>query len=177
MVLLDLMKPYDNMDHGKPLQILEGYRMGLKIRGLLVEFWSLQEVVTPQNRFQGPQLQATRGTTQGELTSPKISNMALERMVQHWLSLKMEEGYAIHDGLRMAVVRIMDVFYADDVLIRLQEPEWIQGVINVLIRIFHRVGLIANAAKPNTTTFQPGENHTRMLEEAFIRRSTGEVAT
>ena len=45
--------------------------------------------------------------------------MALERMVQHWLSLKMEEGYAIHDGLRMAVVRIMDVFYADDVLIRL----------------------------------------------------------
>ena len=63
MVLLDLMKPYDNMDHGKPLQILEGYRMGLKIRGLLGEFWSLQEVVTPQNRFQGPQLQATRGTT------------------------------------------------------------------------------------------------------------------
>ena len=57
------------------------------------------------------------------------------------------------------------VFYGDDGLIRSWDPEWIQGVINILIGIFPRLGLIANVAKSNTTTCHPGEICTGMSEE------------
>ena len=46
----------------------------------------------------------------------------------------------------MAVGSYMGVFYANDVIIVFRDPEWIQGVINVLIGLFQRVGLLANVA-------------------------------
>ena len=44
----------------------------------------------------------------------------------------------------MVVGRIMGVFYGDDGLTVLQDPEWVQWEINVLIGIFLRVGLMSN---------------------------------
>ena len=38
LVLLGLIKSYDNLDHGRLLKTLEGYRVGPKIRGILTEF-------------------------------------------------------------------------------------------------------------------------------------------
>ena len=56
LIFLYLMKAYDNLDLGQQLQVLVGYKTGLKLRGLLVELWLCQEVVTSQNGFHGPQL-------------------------------------------------------------------------------------------------------------------------
>ena len=93
------------------------YEAEPKIRGLLEKFWSRQEVVARQNEFHGPQLLSYMGTTQGVLTSPKLSNVSLDSMVRRWLSLTVEDESAIHDGLGMDVGRIMRVFHADDSLI------------------------------------------------------------
>ena len=68
---------------------------------------------------------------------------------------------------------IIGVFYADDVIMGSQDPEWIQGAIDVLIGLFYRVGLMANVAKYNTMTFQLGAIHTGMSEEDFSCRSSG----
>ena len=56
LVLFDLSKAYNNLYWGRLLQTLAGYGVGQKIRGLLAEFWSRQELVTRQNGFHGPQL-------------------------------------------------------------------------------------------------------------------------
>ena len=71
----------------------------------------------------------------------------------------------------------MGVFYVDEGLIILRDPEWIQGAVNILIRLFLMVFLMANVEKSNTLTFQSGAIHIGMLDEAFSWRSTWEGAT
>ena len=78
---------YNNIYQRRRLQTLVWYRMGPKLQGLLAAFWDLQEVVTQQNGFHGPQLLATRGTSQGVLAYSTLLYMALDTVVRHWLSL------------------------------------------------------------------------------------------
>ena len=52
----------------------------------------------------------------------------------------------------MELERCMGVFYEDHGMIGLRYPEWIQGVIDVLIGLFRRVCLMANVEKSNTMT-------------------------
>ena len=42
----------------------------------------------------------------------------------------------IHDGLVRVVYQILGVFYAKDGLLGLQDSEWLQGYLNVLIGLF-----------------------------------------
>ena len=39
LVLLDLIKSYYNLDHGRLLQMMAEYNVGPKLRGLLADFW------------------------------------------------------------------------------------------------------------------------------------------
>ena len=83
LLLLYLRKSYDNLDRGVLLQIIEGYGEEPKLRGLLVEFWTIQEVITRQNGFRGPQFQATRRTIQRGLALPTLFNVEVDRLVHH----------------------------------------------------------------------------------------------
>ena len=69
------------------------------------------------------------------MASNTLSNVAVDRVVRHCLSLAVEDESVIHYGLKMAVGRNMGVFYVDDGLIRLWYSEWLQGDINVFIGI------------------------------------------
>ena len=71
----------------------------------------------------------------------------------------------------------MGVFYVDDSMIRSMDLDWIQGSINVLIRLFIRVGMMANVSKSNTMTHQPGSISTGVSEEAFSWRRKLEGTT
>ena len=46
LVLIDLRKAYENLECGRLLQTMAGYWEGPTLRGLLVEFWLRQEIVT-----------------------------------------------------------------------------------------------------------------------------------
>ena len=64
-----------------------------KLRDLLEEFWSRQEVFTRQNGFHVPQLRlrVTRGMTHKGLASPTLFNVTVDSVVCHWMSLTVEE--------------------------------------------------------------------------------------
>ena len=85
----------------------------------------------------------------------------------------MEYESNICDGLGIAIGMIIGVFYADDVIMGSQDPEWIQGAINELIGIFHRVRLMANIEKSKTMTCHLGKIRTGISEEAFSWRIVG----
>ena len=85
LVFLDIRKAYDALDLGRLLHILEGYGAGSKMQGILAEFWENQEVVTRHKSYHDPQFRATQGTTQGGLVSPIVLNVAVDRLVRHWL--------------------------------------------------------------------------------------------
>ena len=162
LVLLDLRKAHENIDQGILLQTRAGYGAGPKLRGLLAEFWSRQDVVTHQNGFHASQFRATRGMTQGGLASPKLLIVEGDSMVCHWISLTVEEESTTHDGLGMVVERQMGMFYTDGGMIGSRDLEWIQGAINVLIKLFRRFYLMPNTEKYKTTTCQTGEIFTGM---------------
>ena len=46
---------------------------------------------------------------------------------------------------------VWECFYADVGLIGSRDPEWLQGALNVLIRLLRRVGKMPNVAKSNNT--------------------------
>ena len=117
------------------------------------------------NGYRGPQFREPRGTTQWGLTFKTLSNVAVDSVVQNWLSMKLEDIAVIHDGLGHAVGRSLEVFYADNGFIGLWDLEWLQGVLNVMIGPFLRIGLMDNVAKSKTMTCQMGEIWLGMSEE------------
>ena len=127
------------------------------MRDILAEFWARKEVVTRKNGYRGPQFRVTCRTTQGGLTSPTLFNVAVDRMVRHWLSTKVEDNAVINDSLGHVVGRSLGVFYTNDDILGSQDQECIQVEINVSIGMFHRIGLLAKADKSKTMTCQPGE--------------------
>ena len=70
------------------------------------------------------------------------------------MSLTVEYASSTHEGLGMAVGRCIGAFYADNEMIGSRDPEWLQGYINVLIKLLRRVGIMANVAKSDTINFQ-----------------------
>ena len=103
LVLLELSKTYDNLDWGRLLKSLEGHGSVPKLQGLLVKFWSIQEVFTCQNGFHGPQFRATRGTTKGVQALPKPFNVAVDSVVHHFMSLTVNYESATYEGLGIVV--------------------------------------------------------------------------
>ena len=53
---------------------------------------------------------------------PKLFNVAVDRVVCHWISLTVENKYATHEGIGMPVGQCMGVFYADDVMVVSKDP-------------------------------------------------------
>ena len=106
-----------------------------------------------------------------------IFNVLLNRVVCHWISLTVEDEQVTHEELGMVAGRCMGVFNADDGMLGSRYPEWLQGAINVLIRLFRRVRLMVNVAKSKNMTCQPGAIHMGISEEAFSRKSQGEGGT
>ena len=52
--------------------------------------------------------------------------------------------------LGINVGRCLVVFYANNIMIRAQESEWIQNAINVLIDLLYKYSIVANVAKLQT---------------------------
>ena len=177
LVFLDLRKEYDNLDQVRLLKTLEGYGTGPKIRVMLAEFWEWQELINKQNGYHVTQFRVTHGTTQGGLTSLTLFNVELDTVVLHWLSMTVEDDVVIHDGMGHVVGRRMGVFYTDDGLIGSQDPECLQGALNVLISLLRWIGLMANVAKSKTMTCQTGTILLVMPEEDVLQRSTARGAT
>ena len=94
--------------------------------------------------------------TKGELGSSTIFNEAVDSVVRYCISLTVEDLSSTHEELGMAVGRCMGMFYANGRMIVSRDPEWLQGTINVIIRLFRRVGLMDNVKKSKTMPFQPG---------------------
>ena len=157
LVFLDLRKAYDKLDHGRLLKTQERYRVGPKIRIVLLELWAWQEVVTQKNGCHDTQFRATRRTTQGGLILPTLFNVLIYNVVRHWLSMTVEYDTVIHNGLGRDLGQSVGVFYLIDVIIGLQDPEWQQGAFDILIGLFFWIVLMASAPKSKTMMCQPGK--------------------
>ena len=108
------------------------------------------------NGYRRPHFKATQGTTQSRIISPILFNLIVGNVVRNWLELTVEYQLVTHEGLVLAVGGCLGPFYADDGLVELWYPEWIQGALKFLIVLFQRYRLVENVANSKAVTFQSG---------------------
>ena len=90
MIFLDLHKAYDALDRSRCLDILKGYGMGPWARFLLQMFWRRLTVVARAVRYYGMAFKQARVVTQGDPLSPTISNVVVEELARHWVTVMVE---------------------------------------------------------------------------------------
>ena len=56
-------------------------------------------MVTRKNGYNVPQFRSTRRTKQEGLISATKFNVAVDNVVHHWLSMIVEDGAVIHNGM------------------------------------------------------------------------------
>ena len=64
-------------------------------------------------------------------------------MVHNWLVLTVEDDLVAHEGPGLAVRRYLGLFYANNGMVGLWDPEWPQGNLSVIIGLFRRYGPVA----------------------------------
>ena len=108
-----------------------------------------------QNGFHGPAFTATRGKAQGGLLPLKLFSLVVDNFIRTWLAMTLKEQRVAHDWFGETVGRCLGVFYANDDKAVSRHPDWLQHSMNVLVSLFQRYVLAANAAKSRTMTCQP----------------------
>ena len=109
---------------------------------------------------------------EGDPLSPTIFNVVVDAVVRHWVTLAMEEadkqGERGREGRHQA-----SLFYADDGMVALSDPRWLQWAFSMLVGLFDRVGLNTNTGKTVSMTCRPCTAAGNQSEEAYGRKMTG----
>ena len=93
-------------------------------------------------------------------------------MVRNWIVMTVEDQLVVHKGLGLAEWNCLGLFYKGNGFLGSQDPEWLQGEINVLIGLFRQYRLVVKVAKSKTMTCQTGTLRYGMLEGAVVWRCT-----
>ena len=143
MIFLDLTKAYDALDRSRCLEILEGYAVGPNARRLLKTYWRRLTMVARAGGYYGTAFKGERCVMQGDPLSPTIFNVVVDAVVRNWVNGLVDEaeakGETGREGRHQSAV-----FYADDGMVVLSDPAWIQGAFTALVGVFDRVGLRTN---------------------------------
>ena len=126
-------------------------------------------MVTRQSGYNSFHFRANRVTTPGGLVYTTFFNISVDSVVRHWLSLMVEDIELVCDGMGCMVGHSLGILYADDGPLGSQDPEWLQGSLNVLIGLLWRIILADNVAKSKTVTFQTGTIISGMSQELFVK--------
>ena len=97
----------------------------------------------------------------------------MDAVVRHWVDRIVDEaeekGETGREGRHQSAV-----FYADDVMVVLSDPAWLQGAFSALVAIFYRVGLLTNFGKTVSMVCHPCRAGSgNRTEAAYSRRLTG----
>ena len=77
----------------------------------------------------------------------------------------------VHDRY---VLRIfLALFYADDAFIASHNHRILQEALDILVKLFERVGLLTNTAKTQTIICIPGKIRTRLTSGSYTRQYGG----
>ena len=89
-------------------------------------------MVAQAGSYYGKGFKGEQGVTQGNPLSPTIFNVVVDAVVRHWLQLATQE--AERRGERGRERRHQAaLFYADNGMIALSHPQWLQWAFTVLV--------------------------------------------
>ena len=91
-------------------------------------------------------------------------NVCVDCVVREWLQQVLEDDMA-RDSVGEAVCNHYIAFFVDDGLVAARCPVWLQSSFNILIKLFERIGLLANAYKTKVITCTLGKIRVAQTEE------------
>ena len=124
------------MDQGHLLTTLEGYNAGPHMRKLLEVFWYRQGFFTRQKGYHGPHFKENKGINQGRIILPTLFNLIVDNVVRKFLALMVEDQLIAQEGLVLVVGRFLELFHNKNGMVGSQDPEWLQGSLNLLTGLF-----------------------------------------
>ena len=110
---------------------------------------------------------------QGGPLSSLMFNVCVDCVVREWLQQVLGDDVA-QDGVGRLVRDHCIAFFVDDGLVAARCPVWLQASFNILIKLFERIGLMANADKTKVVTCTPGKIRVAQTEEEYARKQMGE---
>ena len=176
-VFVDLKKAFDTVHRGRLLDILAGYGVGPRLRGLLRCYWDNQQCVARQADYHGTAFQPSRGVTQGGIISPTLFNILVDAVVRKWLADTLDDPEVAISGLQGASGGKVAVFYADDGMVGSTDPDWLRSAIQHLCDLFRAIGLKPNTSKTQVMTCHPGDFRSVRSVDGYKRQLTGTGAS
>ena len=112
--------------------------------------------------------------TQGDLLSPTIFNVVMNVVVRYWVHGVVKKAEARGETGREGSHQAASL-YADDGMVALLKPSWIQGAFNSLVVLFDRVGRQTNVGKTVCMVCHPCQATAgNITQTAYRRRLMGE---
>ena len=110
--------------------------------------------------------------TQGDPLSPTIFNVVVDVVVRHWVMIAVTEAETRRERGREDRHQAA-LLYADDGMLALSNPQWLQWACTQLVGMFDRMGLNTNTGKTVSMTCWPCNTTGNRSEEAYGRLMTG----
>ncbi len=170
-IYLDLRKAYDALDWGQCLEILAGYEVGPNLLRLQEQFWNNAKMVCCNGGNYGEPFGAYKGVTQGGAFSSLMFNVCVDCVIREWLHQVMGDKVA-WEGVGDAACDQYIAFFVDDGLVSARCPEWLQSSFDILIKLFERIGLLANANKNEGHDLRAGKD-TKCPDGSGLHKPTG----
>jgi hypothetical protein len=166
----------DALDWGQCLEILAGYGVGPNLLRLQEQFWNNAKMVCCAGGNYGEPFGAYRGITQGGPLSSLMFNICVNCVIRELLHQVMGDKVA-QEGAEDAVRNQCIAFFVDDGLVSARCPEWLQSSFDILIKLFERISLLANADKAKVMICVPGKIQSAQTEVEYTSQQVGNTTT
>ena len=98
-IIMDLHKSYDSLDRNRCLNILAVYGVGTQTLYLLRKYWVRPTMVVQARGYFGTPFKGYHMVTPVDQLSPKIFNMVVDMVLQHWFNLAASTEEAVDPGV------------------------------------------------------------------------------
>ena len=102
--------------------------------------------------------------------------MVVDAVIRHWVK-EVTLTEAGPGGLGLTIINLATYFYANDILVELNQPERLQREFDVLTGLFNLIGLRKNTAKTVGMVCQPYHVPGGMSKAEYARQGTGKGPT
>jgi hypothetical protein len=166
-VLLDLKNAFDLTDQERCLLILEGYGVRPRMIRLIWTFWHNAVLVCRMLGNYGSPFCAGGDMTQGGPLSAKLFNIHVDAVVREWVQQLQKKSKLEEEVITELMAAFFAIFYVDNAYLALQDPEFLQQVLDILIKLFARVGLKTNVKNTQTKIYTPGRIQTQFPTASY----------
>ena len=136
-IILDLSKAYDMLNREFTMSLLEAYGVGPNTRSIIDAIWEHELMAPKSGSCFGTPFHAYRGVRQGDVISPIIFNIAVDAVLREW-DVQISEEH---------LTGLSAFFYADDGCIDGDDDGNVQEGLNIITKLFLRMGLRMNCKK------------------------------